>query len=119
MTNKEFFVNVMNGEMNEEIMEFAKNKLESMEAAAEKKRNTPSKAAIENEAFAREAILPLMTERTMLASEVGEVVGITTPKATSCLKILVEAGDVEVEEVKTKNGKRKGYFKAGTRFAAE
>ena len=98
MTKREFYVAIANGEMNDEVKATAAEYIAKMDEANEKRKNTLSKKQEENEAIKAEILEHLDTE-AKTATTVGELMGISTQKAT-------------VTEVKiTGKGKQKGYTK--------
>lgn len=110
MTKREFFEAVIANKMNDEIAEFAKAELQKMNDRNEKRANTPTNTQMENEKI-KEFILTKI-DRPMLAAEVGELVGISTNKASALCRQLVDNGKMTVEEVKVpKKGKQKQYTK--------
>lgn len=110
MTQREFLTAVSNNNINDEIIDFAKAEIEKMDARNEKRKTTPSKTALANEPI-KEEIIKVLTERgTMCAADVGELVAITTQKASSLLRQLVEDGKVKSEDKKVpKKGSVKFY----------
>lgn len=110
MTQREFLTAVSNGNINDEIIDFAKAEIKKMDARNEKRKTTPSKTALANEPI-KEEIVKALTERgTMCAADVGELVEITTQKASSLLRQLVEDGKVTSEDKKVpKKGSVKFY----------
>ena len=59
MTKRDFMTMVMNGEMTDEMKDFARAEIEKLDAALEKRKNTISKKALEN--------IPLMFRRQALS----------------------------------------------------
>lgn len=95
--------------------EFAKAKIAKLDARNEKRKATPSKAAIEN-APIKEKIVNFLAERgaVTVATTIAEGVGITTQKASALARQLVEEGALVATDVKVKGkGKVKGYAIAG------
>lgn len=102
MTNREFLEAVLNGNLDEDIMAFAKNELDKLNAKNEKRRNTPTKAQLEN-APIKEAIIDYVTEHSnAVASEIATALNISTAKASALCGQLVTseifvAGDVKIK----------------------
>ena len=110
MTNKEFYTQVIAAGINEDITAFAEAAIAKMEASAEKKRNTPSKAARENEELATALAEKMEAGKTYTAAELAELGELAnSSKATAVAKVLVAKELATVEEVKGPKGKCKGY----------
>ena len=114
MTKVEAYKAVIAGEINEDVITKFEEMLASHEAEGEKRRNRAAEKRaekLESEKVLEEAILNLLGEEPMTASDIcNGVEGIKTPqKATVIAKRLVGAGLVNVQDVKGKNGKVKGY----------
>lgn len=110
MTQREFLTAVSNSNLNPEVVDFAKAEIEKMDARNEKRKATPSKTAQANEPI-KEAIVKTLTEKgTMCAADVAGLVEISTQKASSLLRQLVEDGTVKSEDKKVpKKGTVKFY----------
>ena len=114
MTKVEAYKAVIAGEINEDVITKFEEMLASHEAEGEKRRNRAAEKRaekLEGEKVLEEAILGLLGEEPMTASDIRDgVEGIeTSQKATVIAKRLVKAGLVVQTEVKGKNGKVKGY----------
>lgn len=107
MTNREFYNAIINGEMNDEILGFAKAAVEKLDARNAKRAATPSKAQKENEPIKEAIIGVLANEGVHTASTVGAALEISTSKASALLRQLVADGkvnktpDVKVDKRKT------------------
>lgn len=110
MTNREFFENIINGTINEEIIAHAREAIEKLDARNARRANTPSKTAIANAPII-EAIKAILMTEPQTAGVVAEKVDISVQKASALLRQIVANGDAEVTEVKVpKKGKQKGYY---------
>lgn len=112
MKIRDFYNAVIANETNtEEVREHAQSELAKMDAQNEKRRNTPSKKAQENEVLADELLAKMEQNTVYTSAQVGEMMGgIHSSKATAIIKVLVERKVVDyVGEVKGKSGKVKGY----------
>lgn len=105
MTNREFYEAIINGTVNDEIIEKAKAEVEKMDARNAKRASTPSKTAVANAPLI-EAISGILTTEPMTAAEVAEKMEITTAKASALLR---KMEGLTVTEVKAKGRKVKGY----------
>lgn len=110
MTQREFLTAVSNSTLDPEVVDFAKAEIEKMDARNEKRKATPSKTAQANEPIKEEIVKALTEKGTMCAADVGELVAISTQKASSLLRQLVEDGKVKSEDKKVpKKGTVKFY----------
>lgn len=106
MTKREMFEAIINGNINEEIIEMAKNEIVKMDEKNAKRKNTPSKVAIANEPI-KAKIKEVLTSEPQSASEVAEKVEISVQKASALLR---QIDGLAVSEIKVKGkGKVKGY----------
>lgn len=113
MTNREFYKAIANGEMNEELKNFALEGIKKLDHKNELRNSKPTKTAKENEPIkARITEILTTNDKPMLASEVASAVEISTQKASALLRQLVEGGVLAVDEVKVaKKGVQKIYRK--------
>lgn len=110
MTKREFYAAVMNGEIDEQVKLFASEELEKMDAANEKRRNTLSKKAQENQPLLRKITDEILTEEPKTATDVAAVLEVSVQKASGLLRRLVEDGLATKVDVKIKGkGTQKGY----------
>ena len=106
MTRREMYEVIANGNINDEVIEMAKNEIIKMDERNAKRRNNPSKKSIENEPI-KAKIMEVLTEEPMSASEVAEKVEISVQKASALLR---QIDGLNVTEIKVKGkGKVKGY----------
>ena len=114
MTKVEAYKAVIANEITEEVVAKFEEMLAAHEAEGEKRRNRAAEKRaekLEAEKVLEEGILAVLSDEPMTASDIcGAVEGINTPqKATVVAKRLVANGLVEVQYVKGKSGKVKGY----------
>ena len=114
MTKVEAYKAVIAGELTEEVIAKFEEMLAAHEAEGEKRRNRAAEKRAEklaSEKVLEDGILAVLGEEPMTASDIKDAVeGIESPqKATVVVKRLVGAGLVNVQEVKGKSGKVKGY----------
>lgn len=112
MTSREFFNAVIEGNITDEIKDFAKSQIEKLDNKNAKRKSTDSKTQKENKAIKTSLLATMEKDKVYTASEVaGTVDGInSTQKASALLRQLVEEGKLVSEEVKIKGkGKVKGY----------
>lgn len=111
MTNREFYNAIINGTMNEEVQDFAKEAIQKMDERNEKRSSKPSKTSIEN-APIKEKIIEFISNHNefCIASTIAEALEVSTQKISSLCRQLVNDGKLIEQEVKIpKQGKRKAY----------
>lgn len=120
MTNREFYTAISNGEMNDELMAKATELIEKMDEANAKRAQKvleKKRAAEDEKAPIREALLNAMNEEGMTAAQLIEAAGLTDEvkiaSVPSLLKPFVLDGTVEKVDVKVegKKGPQRGYIK--------
>lgn len=119
MTNREFYTAISNGEMNDELMAKATELIEKMnETNAKRAQKVLEKkqAAEDEKAPIRKALLDVMGDEGMTASQLIEAAGLDIKVASvpSLLKPFVLDGTVEKVDVKVEGKKsaQRGYIKA-------
>lgn len=124
MTNREFLTAIAsNTSLDSALTDFATEQIAKMDARneARKASSKPSKTAIANEPI-KASIMEFLSKQSepVIACTVAEGVGISTAKASSLLRQLVEGGKVVKSEVKIpKKGKTAAYAVALTESADE
>lgn len=91
MTNREFLTAVSALD-NADLAAFATAALAKMDAANEKRKNTPSKTQIENAPLLDQIVNEILGVEPKTASEVAEVLGVKVQKASALLRALVADG---------------------------
>lgn len=110
MTQREFYTKIVEANVNEEITKKANELLEAMNERNAKKASTQTKTQKENETLKNEMLKSLEQGKNYLASEIGEVMGFSTSKASALAKQLVNEGKATVADVKVKGkGTQKSY----------
>lgn len=115
MTNREFLTAIANSSLSDDLTTYAAEQIVKLDmrnaARKEKQSSKPSKTAIENEPIKASIMEFLSTQsEPMIAADIAENVKITTAKASSLLRQLVNDGKVVKSEVKIpKKGKVNGY----------
>ena len=114
MTNREFLTAIANAEnLSAELVEHATNEIAKMDAANEKRKNKPSKTAVENAPII-EALTNALTSDPQTAADLATAVGISTQKASALLRSIVAAGTAVATDVKVPNkGTCKAYSLVG------
>ena len=110
MTYREFYTAIVNGEMNAELQAFATEAIDKLDTRNANRKAKPSKVAEANEPIKAKILEFLANGETHIAKEIGEAVGITTPKASSLCGQLAKDNKVVATEKKIpKVGKRIAY----------
>lgn len=110
MTNREFFNAIVTANLSDEVTEFATAALAKLDAANEKRRNTPSKTAQANAPIMDEIVANVLTSEPKTAADVAAVMEISTQKASALLRQLVADERACVTDIKVpKKGVQKGY----------
>ena len=110
MTKREFYTAIMKGEIDEQVKLFATEELEKMDAVNEKRRNTLSKKAQENQPLLQQITNEILTEEPKTATDVAAILEVSVQKASGLLRRLVEDGKAVKVDVKIKGkGTQKGY----------
>lgn len=119
MTNREFYTAISNGEMNDELMAKATELIEKMNETNAKRAQKileKKQAAEDEKAPIRKALLDVMGDEGMTASQLIEAAGLDIKVASvpSLLKPFVLDGTVEKVDVKVEGKKsaQRGYVKA-------
>ena len=106
MTQREFFTEVMNSNVSDELKTFASEAIAKLDARNAKRANTPTKTQKDNEPIVK-AIAEVLTDKPMLASEIAKKCGLSVQKAGSLAK---KVDNVKITDVKVKGkGTQKGY----------
>lgn len=110
MTKREFLNAVIANQIDEAIIEKAKEELAVLDARNEKRKGTQSKAVLANVEVKRDIVNFLEGKDFTLAVDIAEGLGLGKEKVSSLCVGLVKEGILEVTDVKIpKVGKRKGY----------
>lgn len=111
MTNRESYEAVVNGTITPDVIEHFKAALAKMDAANEKRRNTPSRKAVENAPLVEQIVNEILTNEPKTASDVAAELGVTPQKASALLRQVVAEGKATVTDVKVpKRGTQRGYL---------
>lgn len=115
MTERDFLNKVLAIEgIADELREYAEGSIAKLDARNDKRKNTQTKAQKENE-VTMTAIVELLANGAMVASDIGKALDISTQKASSLCRLLATAGKVTATEVKVKGkGAVKQYALAET-----
>ena len=113
MTNREFYQTVATGTINEEVIAKANELMAKMDEQNAKRREKPSKKALENAPLVDQIVAMLGdAEHTLTATDIAAELGTNVQKASALARIAVLDGRAASKEVKGPKGKCKGYFLA-------
>ena len=103
MTNREFYTAIIsNPNVAQDYKDFAQAEIDKLDARNDKRKNTQTKAQKENEGIMTAIVDTITANGSMVASEIGTVLGISTQKASALCKLLVDGGKLTVADVKVK-----------------
>ena len=117
MTKREFLTAIVElgveGTISSELGDFAEEEIAKLDEALAKRRAKVSAKAAENAPLMDKIYEDILKEdEVVTATVVGELMEISTQKASALLRKMVEAGRATVEDVKIpKKGTQKGYKK--------
>lgn len=110
MTNRDFLKSIVAGTVNEDVVAYAAAALDKMDAANEKRRNTPSKKAVENAPLVDQIVNEILGTEPKTASDVAAILGISVQKASTLCRAAVTEGRAVSTDVKVSGkGTQKGY----------
>lgn len=110
MTEREFLNKVIETTEDSSIQEYANSRLQKLDSKNESRRNTLTKTQKENEKLFPTIKEIIAKNGSMVASEIGTALAITTQKASALCRQLVDKGELVSTEIKiTGKGKVKSY----------
>lgn len=112
MTNEKFTKRdalnlIINEEITEDVVLWAKSELEKLDAANARNRERAAKKRAENEPLIAQ-IKELLTDEAQPASAFAEATGLSTAKVTALFRKMDET-EVTITKIKGKSGKVNGY----------
>ena len=115
MTNREFFTAIVsNPTLSAELVEFATEAIAKLDKRNASRSSKPSKASLANAPIKASIIEYVTAHANALASDIATACEISTQKASTLCRQLVEDKALTVCEVKVpKKGKLKAYSLAG------
>ena len=112
MTKREF-LNAVVALNVEEVSDYAVAELEKMDAANEKRKNTPSKKALENAPLVDKIVNEILSEEVLTATDIAAAMEISVQKASALCRKAVAEGRATSQDIKVKGkGTVKGYILA-------
>ncbi len=113
MTKREFMQAVIANVDVEEVKAYAESEITKMDEQNERRRNSVSKKAEENAKLARQIAEEHLSDEPVTATQIGELMDISTQKASALLRMAVSMDLAVKQDVKIKGkGTQKGYTKA-------
>lgn len=109
MTRREFFQAVANNEITEEVMAFAVEAIDKLDAQNIKRKEKPTKAQIENAELVEKMVEMFTGQSKVLAHDIAEKMEITTSKATALCRMAVKEGKVTVDDAVVNKSVKKIY----------
>ena len=111
MTRRERLEMVIRGEINDELIEECKRELEKLDAHRTHAKENPNYNE-NKEVEERICAALLQTSEPVQIDELGELIGCTfaRQRLTAICTNLIREGKIGSVDVKTKKGKRKGYY---------
>lgn len=111
MTKREFMEKIIAGAVTkEEMIEYAKKEIKALDQRNAARSAKPTAKQKENEAIKEQILETFKEQRRVIASVIGEKMGISTNKASALCRQLVNEGKMIVEDVKVpKKGTQKAY----------
>ena len=101
MTRVEFFTNVANGNITEEVKAYATEQATKL--------GTPTAKQVENASFKEEIVKFLTGKEPMIGSEIAAHFEVSTSKITGLCGSMVKDGTLVKSKVATENGERVAY----------
>ena len=109
MTRREFFQAVANNEITEEVITFAVEAIDKMDAQNIKRKEKPTKAQIENAELVEKMVEMFAGQSKVLAHDIAEKMEITTSKATALCRMAVKEGKIAVDDAVVNKSVKKIY----------
>ena len=107
-TKRDALTKIAEGEITDEVIEWAKSEIEKLDASNAKARERKAAKAEENAPLI-EDLKALLTDEFKPASDFAEATGLSTAKISALFRKMKETGDVRVDKIKSKKGKVNGY----------
>ena len=110
MTQREFFQNVVNANITEEMTTYAEGRIAMLDKENERRRNTPTAKQKDNEVLMDKIVNSMESGVTYTAASLAEVVGESVAKVSALCTKLAERERLIKGETKVKGkGKVKSY----------
>ena len=110
MTQREFFTAIINSDVAEHLKDYAQTQIEKLDKRNATRSSKPNKTQLENEGIKKDILETLGKNGGMFASNIAKALDISTSKAASLCKQLIDDEKITVTEVKVpKKGKVRQY----------
>lgn len=111
MTNREFYVAILNSNLSEDLTSKAQELIDSLDARNEKRKSADSKAKKEV-ASRKDAVCSSLTSVPQFAETIADQLGLSVGQVRSALSALVRDGIATKAEIKDGKSKKMAYTKA-------
>lgn len=111
MTYRDYFNNVLNANISDEMNASSLEFLQKLDAKNEKRKATPSKEKVE--AFERRNAIRMFLishEGTFTRDQIAEELGMTVGQVSGACKVLVDNNEISKTELKIDKGRKMGYY---------
>lgn len=109
MTRREFFQAVANNAITEEVITYAVDAIDKLDAQNIKRKEKPTKAQIENAELVKKMVEMFGGQSKVLAHDIAEKMEITTSKATALCRMAVKEGKATVDDAVVNKSVKKIY----------
>lgn len=110
MTNREFFTNIINGNIDTATLEHAKAELTKLDERNEKRRNAVTDNDKANAVIAEDIKTFLAKNGATLSADIAKALNLSSSKVNGVAKIMVDKGELLSTKVKVKGvGERTQY----------
>ena len=110
MTNREFFTNIINGNIDTATLEHAKAELTKLDERNEKRRNAVTDNDKANAVIAEDIKSYLAKNGATLSADIAKALNLSSSKVNGVAKIMVDKGELISTKVKVKGvGERTQY----------
>lgn len=110
MTNREFFTNIINGNIDTATLDHAKAELTKLDERNEKRRNAVTDNDKANAVIAEDIKSYLAKNGATLSADIAKALNLSSSKVNGVAKILVDKGELLSTKVKVKGvGERTQY----------
>lgn len=110
MTKREFYNAVIEANVSEDTVAFAKAEIDKLDVTNEKRKNTPTKTQKLNAPLYDKIVNEILTHEAQTTSDIAGILEVSPQKASGLLRQLVKEGRAVASDVKVpKKGTQKGY----------
>lgn len=111
MTYREMYEAIVNGQINDEVVEMAAKAIEKMDAQnAARREKVTAKQAENLELVAK--VVEMLNDEPITATDIAAALEVSPQKASSLARLAVGQGAAVSQDIKGPKGKCKGYTRA-------